>query len=110
MGTETGWALFAQADWDGARAAFSAALDDDPGDPDAQDGLGQSLWWMGRRDEAIGLRREAYAGFRRRGNARRAGLIATYLAGESRIDGQHATSAGWQARARRLLADVGTVP
>ncbi len=110
MGTETGWALFAQADWDGARAAFSAALDDDPGDPDAQDGLGQSLWWMGRRDEAIELRREAYAGFRRRGDARRAGLIATYLAGESRIDGQHATSAGWQARARRLLADAGTVP
>ena len=48
--------------------------------------------------------------FRRRGDSRRAGLIATYLAGEHRIDGQHAAAAGWLARARRLLADAGTVP
>jgi DNA-binding CsgD family transcriptional regulator len=110
VGTENGWALFARADWDGARAAFAAALAEDPTEPDARDGLGQSLWWMGSRSEAIDLRREAYAEFRRRGDVRRAGLIATYLAGESRIDGQHAASAGWKARARRLLADAGAVP
>ena len=106
----TGWGLFAQADWEAARSAFAAAVEHDPNDADAQDGLGQSLWWLGRREEAIDLRREAYAGFRRRGDTRRAGLIATYLATESRIDGQHAAAAGWLARARRLLADAGTVP
>ena len=110
MGTETGWELFAQADWEAARSAFAAALDEDPDDPDAQDGLGQSLWWLGRREEAIDRRREAYASYRRRGDARRAGMLATYLAAEHRIDGQHAEAAGWLARARRLLADAGTVP
>ena len=110
MGTETGWELFAQADWEAARSAFAAALEEDPDDPDAQDGLGQSLWWLGRREEAIDRRREAYASYRRRGDARRAGMLATYLAAEHRIDGQHAEAAGWLARARRLLADAGTVP
>jgi DNA-binding CsgD family transcriptional regulator len=110
MGTETGWELFAQAEWEAARSAFAAVLQDDPDDPDAQDGLGQSLWWLGRREEAIDRRREAYASYRRRGDARRAGMLATYLSAEHRIDGQHAEAAGWLARARRLLADAGTVP
>ena len=110
MGTETGWELFAEAEWEAARSAFATALDEDPDDPDAQDGLGQSLWWLGRREEAIDRRREAYASYRRRGDARRAGMLATYLAAEHRIDGQHAEAAGWLARARRLLAGAGTVP
>ena len=107
MGTEAAWELFAQADWAAARDAFTAALAEDPGDPDALDGLGQSIWWLGQRDEGMDRRREAYAEYRRRGDARHAGLLATYLAGEHRIDGQHATAAGWLARARRLLADTG---
>ncbi len=107
MGTEAAWELFARADWAGARDAFTAALEEDPGDPDALDGLGQSLWWLGQRDEGIDRRREAYAEYQRRGEAQRAGMLATYLAGEHRIDGQHATAAGWLARARRLLADTG---
>ena len=45
-----------------------------------------------------------------RGDARRAGGIAVYLAGEHRIDGQSAAAAGWISRARRLLEGEGTVP
>jgi len=101
--TATGWERFGQADWAGARDAFAAALADDPGDPEALDGLGQSLWWLGQRAEGIERRREAYAAYRRRGDARSAGLLASYLAAEHRIDGQHAAAAGWLARARRLL-------
>ena len=103
----TGWQCFAVADWAAAREEFAAALSDDPGDPEALDGLGQSLWWLGERDAAIDRRREAYAAYQRRGSARDAGRLATYLAGEHRIDGRHAEAAGWIARARRLLADVG---
>ncbi len=40
---ETGWQRFADADWEGARDEFAAALEDEPGDPEALDGLGQSL-------------------------------------------------------------------
>lgn len=108
--SRAGWQHFADADWAAARAAFAAALEERPGDPEALDGLGQSLWWLGERDAAIDRRREAYAAYQRRGDARSAGRLATYLAGEHRIDGQHATAAGWLARARRLLAGEGTVP
>ena len=102
-----GWQRFAEADWAAAREAFVAALADDPGDPEALDGLGQSLWWLGERDAAIERRREAYAAYQRQGSARDAGRLAAYLAGECRIDGRDAEAAGWIARARRLLGCVG---
>jgi DNA-binding NarL/FixJ family response regulator len=108
--TEAGWRHFAQADWAAARDAFAAALQAEPGDPEALDGLGQSLWWIGERDAGIERRREAYAAYQRHGDRRNAGRIATYLAGEHRIDGQDSAAAGWLARARRLLAGSGTIP
>jgi DNA-binding CsgD family transcriptional regulator/Tfp pilus assembly protein PilF len=106
---QTGWQHFDQADWAAARDAFAAGLEEDPDDPEALDGLGQSLWWLGERDAGINRRREAYAAYQRRGDARNAGRLAIYLAGEHRIDGQHAAAAGWLARARRLLAGEGAV-
>jgi DNA-binding NarL/FixJ family response regulator/Tfp pilus assembly protein PilF len=106
---QAGWQHFDDADWAAARDAFAAALEEDPGDPEALDGLGQSLWWLGERDAAIDCRREAYAAYQRKGDARSAGRLATYLAGEARIDGQEAAAAGWLARARRLLAGEGRV-
>src|SRR5918999_4456524 len=107
---EAGWRRFADADWAAARDSFAAALEHDPGDPEALDGLGQSLWWLGERDAAIDRRREAYAAYQRRGDARKAGGLAVYLAGEYRIDGRHAAAAGWLSRARRLLASTATGP
>ncbi len=107
---QMGWQHFADAEWAAARDAFATALEEEPGDPEALDGLGQSLWWLGERNAAIDRRREAYAAYRRRGDSRRAGGLAAYLAGEHRIDGQDAAAAGWLARARRLLAGQGSVP
>jgi DNA-binding NarL/FixJ family response regulator len=107
---QSGWQHFAEADWEAARDAFAAALETEPGDPEALDGLGQSLWWLGERDAGIDRRREAYAAYQRRGDVRRAGGLATYLAGEHRIDGRTAASAGWLSRARRLLADCEPAP
>jgi DNA-binding CsgD family transcriptional regulator len=107
---QTGWERFSEADWAGARESFEAALKEDPKDPEALDGLGQSHWWLGEREAGIDRRREAYAEYMRRGDNRRAGGLAAYLAGESRIDGQRAASEGWLARSRRLLAAEGFVP
>jgi DNA-binding CsgD family transcriptional regulator len=107
---QRGWQHFAAAEWEAARDAFGEALEADPGEPEALDGLGQSLWWLGERDAGIERRIEAYAAYRARGDVRHAGGLATYLAGEHRIEGKTAASAGWLARARRLLADAGTVP
>jgi hypothetical protein len=36
------WQHFEHADWPAARDAFAALLEQDPGDPEALDGLGQS--------------------------------------------------------------------
>jgi DNA-binding CsgD family transcriptional regulator len=107
---DAAWQHFADADWASARDAFAAALEADRGDPEALDGLGQSLWWLSEREAGIDRRREAYAAYRRRGDARGAGRLAIYLAGECRIDGQDAAAAGWLARARRLVSDAGTTP
>ncbi len=107
---QTGWQRFGEADWAGARDAFAAALGEQPGDPDALDGLGQSLWWLGDRDAGIERRREAYAAYQRAGRGRDAGRLATYLAAEFRIDGRDAEAAGWLARARRLLDGAAAGP
>lgn len=101
------WDRFSRADWEGARDVFAETLASDPKDPEALDGLGQSLWWLGERQIAIERRREAYAAYQRRGDRTRAAGIAVYLAGEHRIDGRDAEGSGWLARARRLLADAG---
>jgi hypothetical protein len=54
--------------------------------------------WLGEREAAIDRRREAYAAYQRRGDARSAGGLATYLAGEHRIDGQDAAASGSLSR------------
>ena len=102
--TEAAWKLFGEADWAGARDAFTARLDEEADDPEALDGLGRSLWWLGERDAGIERRREAFAAYQRRGDRVAAGGLATYLAAEHRISGQEAAASGWQARATRLLA------
>jgi len=108
--TREGWRRFGEADWAGARDAFAAVLDAAPDDPDALDGMGQALWWLGQREAAIDRRREAYAAYRRTGDDRNAARLATYLAAEHRIDGRAAVAAGWLARAQRLLDGAGAVP
>ncbi|HYP55432.1 MAG TPA: LuxR C-terminal-related transcriptional regulator [Solirubrobacterales bacterium] len=109
-GIADGWRAFGAADWEAARDAFAAVLESEPDNPEALDGLGQSLWWLGERDAGIERRRQAYAAYQRRGDSLAAGRLATYLAGEHRINGQPAEAAGWQARAHRLLADHDTAP
>jgi DNA-binding CsgD family transcriptional regulator len=93
-------------DWAAARDAFAARLVEQPDDPEALDGLGRALWWLGHTREGIERRREAYALYRRRGDELAAAGLATYLAGEHRIAGDSAAANGWLARAQRLLEDA----
>jgi DNA-binding CsgD family transcriptional regulator len=109
-GIESAWRHFADADWAAARDAFAAVLERNPEDPEALDGLGQSLWWLNERQAGIEHRRRAYAAYQQRGDSLAAGGLAAYLAAEHRIDGQPAEAAGWLARARRLLDGHGVTP
>jgi DNA-binding CsgD family transcriptional regulator len=100
------WSALTRAEWEAARDQFTAHLDRNPQDPEALDGLGRALWWLGEQHEAVARRREAYAVFRRRGDKRAAANLATYLAAEHRIAAEPAAADGWLARAERLLEDV----
>jgi hypothetical protein len=72
-------------------------------DPEALDGHGRALWWLGERAVSIERRREAYVIHRQRGNACAAANIATYLAAEG-PDRRRVGRGGWMARTRREAA------
>jgi hypothetical protein len=62
------WDGLRQANWTAARDLFAARLEEAPDDPEALDGLGRALWWLGDPQAGIERRREAYAEYRRRGD------------------------------------------
>jgi DNA-binding CsgD family transcriptional regulator len=107
-GVTDGYQALASGDWQGALAAFDAALDAGGDiDPDALDGRGRALWWLRDAEGAVASRERAYAGFRREGDLARAARIALWLSREySTVWGNEAAAGGWLARAERLLRDT----
>jgi DNA-binding CsgD family transcriptional regulator len=94
-------------DWEAAKAEFEAALEADPDDPRALDGLGMALFWLGDWRGARAARERAYVEHRRRADACRAADAALYVATDHRIAGERAAWAGWLARGERCLEGVG---
>ncbi len=102
--TAAGQAALANAQWAAARAAFeeALALEDTP---EAHDGLGLALWWLNDIGAAHEHRAAAYTAYKRRGDDRRAAMLAVWLAREQVF--LHSNSSamnGWFARAERLLS------
>jgi DNA-binding CsgD family transcriptional regulator len=101
----TGEEALSAGDWEAARDAFASAVAADPS-PQAQDGLGRTLWWLGDVDGAIEHRERAYAILRKTGESAAAARIALWLAREYReAVGNQPASNGWIARAEGLLRD-----
>lgn len=107
-GVSDGYQALAAGDWQGALAAFDAALDASGDiDPEALDGRGRALWWLRDAEGAVASRERAYAGFRREGDLARAARLALWLAREyATVWGNEAAAGGWIARAERLLRDT----
>jgi DNA-binding CsgD family transcriptional regulator len=102
----TGEEALSTGDWEGARDAFAAAVDEHPS-PQALDGLGRTLWWLGDVDGAIEHRERAYAILRKTGESAAAARIALWLAREYlEAVGNQPASNGWIARAEGLLRDT----
>jgi DNA-binding CsgD family transcriptional regulator len=102
----TGEEALTAGDWEGAREAFAAAVEEEP-TPRALDGLGRTLWWLGDVDGAIEHRERAYAILRKTGEPAAAARIALWLAREYlEAVGNQPASNGWIARAEGLLRDA----
>ncbi len=88
--------------WEEARAAFAAALAERE-TPEALDGMGVALWWLGEIRDSVANTERAYAGFRRAGDAVSAAVAAMSLCVTwiSNFD-NHAAAGGWLARAERV--------
>jgi DNA-binding CsgD family transcriptional regulator len=108
---DAGESALLDGDWAAARAAFEKALEEGQRWPAALDGLGQAVWWQGEVRRAIELREEAYAGFVREGDLRRAAVIAVWLAREYfTVHSNMAACNGWLERAQSLLRETGRCP
>src|SRR4029453_8029368 len=96
--------------WEEARASFAAALQEREA-PEALDGLGAPLWWLGETGAAVAATERAYAGFRRAGDAAGAAGAAVFLCitWASNFD-NHAVARGWLARAERVAGEAGPGP
>ena len=96
--------------WQEARAAFAAALAEKE-TPEALDGMGVALWWLGETRASIAHTERAYAEFRRASDAVPAATAAMSLCVTwiSNFD-NHAAAGGWLARAERVLGDLDPNP
>jgi ATP/maltotriose-dependent transcriptional regulator MalT len=93
--------------WVLARDSFHAALQIEDS-PEALNGLGDALWWLGETHASVEARERAYAGFRRRRDPARAADVALVLCIHYRANvGNAAAAAGWLARAARLIDEFG---
>ena len=101
-----GWRALEEARWRAAQAAFEAALAGEE-TPDALDGLGQALWFLGAIEEAIAARERAFEelrarpAMRPRRARRRLGLAPAPPLGTA------LGARGWLARAERALEGAG---
>jgi class 3 adenylate cyclase len=100
---ETGREAAARLAWRDAYDLLRSADEDGKLTADDLDKLAEAAWWTGRLDEAIGLRERAYTAFVEAGETRPAALVAVALAADHLNRAAMSVSAGWLARAERLL-------
>lgn len=100
---DRGRAAFERKAWGEAFAHFSAAGQDAPLPPEDLERLAIAASLTGRDAECADLWSRAHHEFIRQGDAARGARCAISLAFTLRASGQVAQSAGWFARARRLV-------
>jgi DNA-binding CsgD family transcriptional regulator len=105
-----GWQALARTEWDRARSLFEAAVGRDES-AEALEGLSLAAWWLDDAETLFAKRERAYQLYRRDGDLRSAGRVATLFG----IDyysfrGESAIGNGWFRRAHRLLEELPPAP
>ncbi len=99
---EAGWAALDAAQWDAAKTAFAAALEEEE-TPDARDGLGQALWFLGDVEDGIAARERSFEAFVHDGRGNEAARVAVWVSHQHMVRGRASAARGWLARAERAL-------
>ena len=101
-------AAWERHDWQGCLDALTA------GGPPAGEGVEQAelldltadaCWWLGRLDDCIDAREQAYRAYDELGEDRRAGQCAVWLYEHHCFRASPSIASGWLRRARRSLGD-----
>ncbi len=90
-------------DWAGARDAFLAVLDRDGDVPEALDGYGHALWFLGELDAGVEYRQRACIAYGEHGECDSAARLAAWVSHQYLVSGRASQSNGWLARAERAL-------
>jgi ATP/maltotriose-dependent transcriptional regulator MalT len=94
----------ARHDWqDAFDAARAASVDSPVLEAERADLIAEAAWWLGRLDECIDAREQAYRLFDEQGDNRRAGQCAVWLWEHYSITARPAEAGAWLRRARRSL-------
>ncbi len=110
LSLEAGRAALEAGEWSAAKSAFEAAVERAP-TGEALLGLGEAVWWLGDVAESVRYRESAYAEFRRGNDPAQAAAVAVRLSLTYRANlGNRAASAGWLARAARLVDEFELAP
>lgn len=96
----------ARQDWQAMfDAASIASVDSSELEAQRAELLAEAAWWLGRLEECIAAREQAYLRYDELGNRRRAGMCAVWLWEHHAIAARPAISGAWLRRARRALRD-----
>jgi ATP/maltotriose-dependent transcriptional regulator MalT len=94
----------ARHDWQGALdQARDLRFDDPRTEADRLDLEAEAAWWLGRLDDCIAAREEAYRIYDELGETRHAGQCAVWLWEHHAISARPSVASGWLRRARRAL-------
>jgi class 3 adenylate cyclase len=80
-----------------------AAASGDALTPEDLERYAEAAWWMGNRNDAVGLRQRSYTAYLAEGDKLLAARIAITLFWDHMSNGAFAVARGWLAKAERLL-------
>lgn len=106
---EEGRRALEAAHWDAARETFERVLEHEEL-PEALDGLGQALWFLGRIAHAIAARERAVELYGRSRRCDEAARAAVWVSHQHFVAGRTSAARGWLARAERAVETAGVCP
>jgi ATP/maltotriose-dependent transcriptional regulator MalT len=105
--TDEGRRALEAARWDAAREAFESVLGEEE-TPEALDGLGLALWFLGDVGGGIAARERAVEGYVRTERCDDAARLAVWVSHQHLLAGRASAARGWLARAERAVEGAGT--